>query len=86
MRYVSLESLREAIPKPETNMDHIVHCCTVEDIQEITHDTNLYTVKLPVGSSFTVPTGHHVAIRANIDGTSHYMKHGTSSTRLHTYM
>ena len=45
------------------------HDCTVESIKTVTHDTKLFTVKLPQASFLSVPTGHHVAIRANINGT-----------------
>ena len=42
--------------------------CTVESITEVTHDTKLFTVKLPRGSHFIVPTGHHVQLKVGSGG------------------
>lgn len=44
------------------------HECTVESIKTVTHDTKLFTVRLPQASFLSVPTGHHVTIRANVNG------------------
>lgn len=44
------------------------HTTRIESIQKVTHDTKLFTLRLPVGSYLNVPTGHHLSIKANIDG------------------
>lgn len=44
------------------------HTTTVENIKAITHDTKMFTLKLPKGSYLNVPTGHHLAIKADIAG------------------
>ena len=41
---------------------------TIESIESVSHDTKLFTVKLPEASFMLVPTGHHVSIKANIRG------------------
>ena len=43
------------------------HTC-VEAIQSVTHDTKLFTLRLPAGSYLEVPTGHHLSVKANVDG------------------
>lgn len=44
------------------------HRCCVENISSITHDSRVYSLRLPAGSYLNVPTGHHLAIRADVDG------------------
>ena len=44
------------------------HEGTIESIESVTHDTKLFTVRLPEASFMLVPTGHHVSIKANIRG------------------
>lgn len=53
---------------PSVCSDPKFHECTVESIKTVTHDTKLFTVRLPQASFLSVPTGHHVAIRANVNG------------------
>ena len=44
------------------------HRCFVESISSVTHDSKLFSLRLPAGSYLNVPTGHHLAIRADVDG------------------
>ena len=44
------------------------HATHVESIRRVTHDTKLFTLRLPIGSYLNVPTGHHLSIKADIDG------------------
>lgn len=44
------------------------HRCFVESISSVTHDSKLFSLRLPAGSFLNVPTGHHLAIRADVDG------------------
>lgn len=44
------------------------HRCYVENISSVTHDSKVYSLRLPAGSYLNVPTGHHLAIRAVVDG------------------
>ena len=41
---------------------------TIESIQSVSHDSKLFTVRLPEASFMLIPTGHHVSIKANIRG------------------
>ncbi len=40
----------------------------MEGIRSITHDTKVYTLRLPGGSYLNVPTGHHLSIKATVCG------------------
>lgn len=40
----------------------------MESIHSVTHDTKLFTLRLPTASYLQVPTGHHLSIRATING------------------
>lgn len=44
------------------------HRCSVENITSVTHDSKVFSLRLPAGSYLNVPTGHHLAVRAVIDG------------------
>lgn len=44
--------------------------CTIEKIESVTQDTNLYTVCLPKGCRMKVPAGYHVHLKHTIQGTS----------------
>jgi len=44
------------------------HSTCVESIKNVTHDTKLFTLRLPAGSYLNVPTGHHVGIKAMVNG------------------
>lgn len=44
------------------------HRCYVDNITSLTHDSQMYSLRLPAGSYLNVPTGHHLAIRAVVDG------------------
>lgn len=44
------------------------HRCFVDSITSVTHDSKLFSLRLPIGSYLNVPTGHHLAIRADVDG------------------
>lgn len=44
------------------------HRCFVESISSVTHDSKLFSLRLPAGSYLNVPIGHHLAIRADVDG------------------
>lgn len=57
------------------------HSTYVESINDVTHDTKLFTLRLPAGSHLNVPTGHHLSVKANINGmqNSNY-KHMHKST------
>lgn len=54
------------------------HSSSVESIKSITHDTKLYTLRLPAGSYLNVPTGHHLSVKAQVNGES-----ANSITRSH---
>ena len=55
------------------------HPTRVESIRKVTHDTKLYTLRLPTGSYMNVPTGHHLAIKANIEGTLNQNYQGSTN-------
>jgi len=40
----------------------------VDSVEHVTHDTNLYCVSFPTGSSMQVPVGRHVSVSGYIDG------------------
>lgn len=40
----------------------------MESVSSITHDTKLYTLRLPPASYLNVPTGHHLSVKAIING------------------
>ncbi|XP_052809804.1 cytochrome b5 reductase 4-like isoform X2 [Mya arenaria] len=42
--------------------------CTLEAVKSITHDTRLYTMCLPPGTRMTVPVGHHVHLKHDVEG------------------
>ena len=44
------------------------HRCFVETISSVTHDSKMFSLRLPAGSYLNVPTGHHLAVRAVVDG------------------
>ena len=44
------------------------HRCFVDSITSVSHDSKLFSLRLPTGSYLNVPTGHHLAIRADVDG------------------
>ena len=46
--------------------------CKLAQIQKVTHDTNLYRIELPEGCRMCVPVGHHVHIKANVEGKDCY--------------
>ncbi|XP_064405322.1 cytochrome b5 reductase 4-like [Halichondria panicea] len=52
------------------NRDTKYHPTTVEAITSITHDSKVFTLRVPAGSYLNVPTGHHLAVRAEVDGES----------------
>ena len=53
-----------------TFADTKYHPTTVEAITSITHDSKVFTLRVPAGSYLNVPTGHHLAVRAEVDGES----------------
>ncbi|MGH0131943.1 UNVERIFIED_CONTAM: hypothetical protein FKN15_015745 [Acipenser sinensis] len=46
--------------------------CTLVSITDVTHDTKLYCLQLPHGTSFQVPIGKHVYLKSVIKGDSLY--------------
>lgn len=42
--------------------------CTITSIENITHDTKLYTLSLPPTTHMAIPVGHHIKIKANENG------------------
>eukprot|EP00117_Sycon_ciliatum_P014001 scpid80601/ scgid1944/ Cytochrome b5 reductase 4; Flavohemoprotein b5/b5R; N-terminal cytochrome b5 and cytochrome b5 oxidoreductase domain-containing protein; cb5/cb5R len=44
------------------------HECSIVAVQKITHDTNIYRVRLPSAVHFKVPVGHHVIVKVNVEG------------------
>jgi cytochrome-b5 reductase len=42
--------------------------CTVKDIKQVTHDTKLFLVEFPPLTYVSVPVGHHVYLRHQIEG------------------
>ena len=40
----------------------------MESIKTVTHDTMMYTLRLPAASYLSVPTGHHLSIKADVNG------------------
>lgn len=42
--------------------------CTVEAVEAVTRDTNLYTLRLPAGCHMSIPVGYHVHIRHKVEG------------------
>ena len=44
--------------------------CALKTIKEVTHNTKMFTFKLPGASHMIVPTGHHIRLKAkNQEGT-----------------
>ena len=37
--------------------------CPLEMVEEITHNTKIFTFKLPGASHMVIPTGHHIRIK-----------------------
>ncbi|XP_013414778.1 cytochrome b5 reductase 4 [Lingula anatina] len=52
------------------NKEAVFRECKVLSIEPVSHDTHLYCVQLPEGCRMSVPIGHHVHIKANIEGMS----------------
>ena len=46
--------------------------CKIESIDEVTHDTKLFKLQLPECTSGGVPIGHHVRLKANVQGLIQY--------------
>lgn len=44
------------------------HSSRVESIKTVTHDTKTFVLRMPPASYLSVPTGHHLSIKAHIDG------------------
>lgn len=42
--------------------------CTLEAVEAVTRDTNLYTLRLPAGCHMSIPVGYHVHIRHKVEG------------------
>ncbi|XP_060588144.1 cytochrome b5 reductase 4-like isoform X2 [Ruditapes philippinarum] len=53
---------------PDKNYNPAYRDCTIEKIESITRDTNLYTICLPKGCRMKIPTGWHVHIKHTIQG------------------
>ncbi|KAL4233441.1 Cytochrome b5 reductase 4 [Mactra antiquata] len=53
---------------PDKDYNPAFRDCTIEKIDSVTMDTNLYTICLPQGCRMKVPTGYHVHIKHTIDG------------------
>ncbi|XP_045197799.2 cytochrome b5 reductase 4-like isoform X2 [Mercenaria mercenaria] len=53
---------------PDKNYNPAFRDCTIEKIEAITQDTNLYCLCLPRGCRMKVPTGWHVHIKHTIEG------------------
>ena len=58
------------------------HRCFVESISSVTHDSKLFSLRLPAGSYLNVPIGHHLAIRADVDGKLCIRMHICGSWRI----
>lgn len=48
---------------------------TLVRVEEVTHNTKLFTIRLPAGSYMSVPVGHHVKLRGMLEGG--YSTHST---------
>ena len=42
--------------------------CTIDTVSMVTHDTNLYRVRLPSGMRMCVPVGYHIYVKAVVNG------------------
>ncbi|XP_067675177.1 cytochrome b5 reductase 4-like [Haliotis asinina] len=51
-----------------TERDVSYRHCTIQSIQDVTHDTKLFCVQLPEGTRMCVPLGYHVHIKHNVSG------------------
>lgn len=56
--------------RTHTHTDTKYHPTIVEAITTVTHDSKVFTLRLPAGSYLSVPTGHHLAVRAEVNGES----------------
>ena len=52
---------------PKTAVTQYIDC-KIGNIEQLTHDTRLYTIELPQGYRMIVPLGHHVSITASLEG------------------
>ena len=41
--------------------------CTLKSVNEVNHNTKIFTFKLPGASHMIIPTGYHVSIKAKQD-------------------
>jgi len=46
--------------------------CNIEGIEDITHDTKLYSIRLPTNVYYEVPIGHHVIVKCEVEGKKLY--------------
>ena len=58
--------------KPRQNTQRLIsdpayRDCSVEAVERVTRDTNLYTVCLPPGTRMRIPIGHHVHVKHHVD-------------------
>ena len=48
--------------------DVTYHSCTIENVTEVSHDTNLYCLCLPEACRLCVPLGYHVPVKIDLEG------------------
>ena len=52
-------------PPPSLSLVMKFRSCTIRSVQDVTHDSKLFTIDIPPSCSMSVPIGHHVSIRPN---------------------
>ena len=62
LTFLALRLLTFPLPDP------VFRLCTLTKRELVTHDTQLLTFRLPEGTQFKTPIGHHVYLRAKING------------------
>ena len=60
--------------------------CVVSEVTAVTHDVKQFTVSLPEGYHMSVPVGHHVKVKATVEGKLYhcaiYQRHTLDSNVL----
>ena len=58
---------------------------TLVSVEEVTHNTKLFTFRLPAGSYLSVPVGHHIKLRGMLEGVCSMQAHVHHSTDQHPH-